>query len=230
MATKTYYVTNTVADNFAALDETMPGSGVRALIWTVAKTAAGNSSEADVGVTQAASTFTSNTTTPKPSGLITGSTANALRTPTTLSGTFAATAWSFSLGLIGGVISGTPAGRCRLRVYKGTDQTGIGASELTGATLVTSAVTLGTSAAASTVTWSPGAVTLSDEYLFFAVAWEITVAAGSNSTTGAIWNGNNFSGNSPSTILTPDLSAGAAAAATPRPIVIATAVQRAAVR
>ena len=182
MAVKTYRLGAGADGNFAALFEADQAAANRADGWTVAKLAAGNSSEFDVGVKQASGTFTSNTTTPKPASFLTGTNANALKTPTPLTGVFANASWSFNFA-VRATVASAQAGRIRLRVFKSANADGSGATELTSATVLGTPGTLSTTADVATAPiWNPGTtITLNNEYLFFVIAWEITTASGSNS-------------------------------------------------
>lgn len=98
-------------------------------------------------------------------------------------GVFAATAWTLAMA----VRSATAAyaGRCRLRwrVYKSANADGSGATELTGATVLSGATTANLSTTVTTTlsaSWSPGAITLNNEYLFFQLAIEVTAAGSAN--------------------------------------------------
>src|SRR4051794_32845922 len=99
MAIKTYRVGSGADGNFAALFEADQTAASRADGWTLGKIAANFSSEFDVGVKQATTAFTANSTTPKPASFLTGATANAFKTPAALTGTYANTAWTFTFAL-----------------------------------------------------------------------------------------------------------------------------------
>jgi hypothetical protein len=180
MAAKTFVVTGNNDGSFCALQDGVDfTAGTRTDGWTVAKLAAGNSSEYKNGIKQASGTFSLNSTTPKPGAL---GVDNAFKTPNPLTGIFDIGNWSLTFA-VRATVASAQAGRMRVRVFKSANASGSGATELTGATLVgTTSVALSTSAdASSVVTWSPGTtITLNNEYLFFVVAWEVTTASGSN--------------------------------------------------
>jgi len=184
MAVKTYRLgTATDLDNsYAALFESDVTAATRTDGWTVAKLAAGNSSDFLPGTKVLSSSFSLDSGLPKPENLFTGSIADAFKTPV-LKGIFAATAWTLTFAVRAATAS-SQAGRMRLRVYKSVNANGQTPTELTTSTQVgtTSAALSTTVDATSVVTWSPGTTfTLTNEYLFFAIAWEITTASGSNS-------------------------------------------------
>ena len=206
MAVKTYRVAAGADGNFGALSESDQTAASRTDGWTVAKIAAGNSSEFDVGVKQASGTFTSQTTTPKPANFLTGSTANAFKSPTALYGDFAATAWTLTFAVRAGTAS-SQAGRIRCRVFASKNADGSSARELTGSTQVgTTSSALSTSADVTTVvTWTPsGVISMQNEYLFFVIAWEITTASGSNNGDVLIRTGTSTTG---TRLVTSDLAA-----------------------
>jgi hypothetical protein len=209
MAQKTYYVASGADGNFAALvDGVAQTAASRADGWTVAKIASGNSCEFDAGTKQASGSFSSQTTTPKPASFLTGTTANAFKTPAPVTGTFDnALAWSFSFA-IRATTASAQAGRFRMRVFKSVNASGASATELTASTVVggiNSSISTTTDIGAS-VNWNPGAsITLNNEYLFFVIAWEITTASGSNSGDVVIRTGS--TGPAGSVLLTPNFVA-----------------------
>jgi hypothetical protein len=185
--------------------------------WTVAKIAAANMAEFDAGTEQASGAFT---TAAKPASFLTGTTANAFKTPAALTGTFAALSWTFTFA-VRATVASSQAGRMRLRVFAATDAAGtIGVRELTSATQVgiTSAALSTTADVTSAVTWNPGTtITMNAEYLFFVIAWEITTASGSNSGDVLIRTGQAAGG---SFLVTPDFTATTGATTNPRITVV----------
>lgn len=195
MAVKTLYVLNTTAatPNFwGNLQEggSPPTAGLSTYGWGVAKTASpsfwparlgavGNVSSSSSGTTSfidsktgpTKGTGTSNTSTlPAGDSFVAG--------PYT--GTFAATAWQFDWKMKTGTAGGI--GRIRMRVWKSTNADGSSATELTAGALVGATVTLLTSGDVnSSISWSPGAITLAGHYLFFQIEWNETTA-GSTAT------------------------------------------------
>lgn len=202
MAVRTFRVGVGADGNFGALAEADQTAASRADGWTVAKIAATNQSDFDQGTKQTSGTFAISA---KPASFLTGTTANAFKTPVALSGTFANTAWTFTFA-VRAVTASAQAGRIRMRVFRSVNADGSSATEITGSTQVgTTSAALSTSAdATSVVTWSPGAtVVLTNAYLFFVLAWEITTASGSNSGDVVIRTGQSAAG---SRLVTPDFA------------------------
>lgn len=210
MAVKTYRVPGSTVNNSwsdvgAVLVETDVTAATRTDGWTVAKSASGTSSTFfPPGKTAG---FTSQATTPKPDPINTN--CFGMVSPQ-LTGTFAATAWTFTFAVRAGTAS-SQAGRIRMRVYKANSPNAASWTELTTSTQVgTTTSALSTTAdVTSVVTWSPGTTfTLSGEYLYFTLAWEITTAGGNNSADVLIRTGQSAGG---TRLVTPDLSVSAAA-------------------
>jgi hypothetical protein len=152
--------------------------------WTVAKIAAGNSAEFAAGTKQLSTTFTSQTTTPKPASFVTGSGANAFKTPAALTESYDSSTggqWSCTL-VFRATVASSQQGRVRVRVFKSASALGTSATELTTSTLTPSSGSLvnTTTDQGGAIFWNPGLITLNNEFLFFVVAWEITTASGSN--------------------------------------------------
>ena len=97
----------------------------------------------------------------------------------------------------------THSGRWRCRVWASVNADGTSARELTSATLVGSIVTLNATGTtfASSATWAAPAITLTSEYLFFQLEWQITTAGTNNSCTAQFYQ-------SAGSIVTTDLSTG----------------------
>ena len=121
MAVKTYRLGSGADGNFAALFEADQTAASRADGWTVGKIATLNSSEFDQGTKQATGSFSLQSTTAKPASFLTGATANALKTPTALTGVFAATAWTFTFA-VRATVASAQTGRMRLRVFKSVER------------------------------------------------------------------------------------------------------------
>lgn len=116
------------------------------------------------------------------------------------SGTFTNTAWTFNFWMQAS--TGGGVGNVNLRVWRSANANGSGATEIIPFTSG-AIITLSTSGDRnSQITASPGAVTLSNEYLFFQVEWQETTAGGSNNTN-VLFRVGDLS------IVTPDLGAAA---------------------
>lgn len=102
------------------------------------------------------------------------------------SGTFAATQWTFSLAMRAGFVQAVTQwngrGRLRWRLFRSANQDGSSATEVASGALLTATTTANISDTSNTVlsaNWTPGAAfSLSGEYLFVCIAFEITTAAG----------------------------------------------------
>jgi len=178
--------------NFAALAESDQTAASRADGWTPAKVSTGQS-ELDVGVKQISSTFTAVL---KPTSLLTGTTANAFKSPVPLTGTFAAGNWNFSLAMRPTVAS-THSLSVNIRVFKSVNASGASAVELTSAVVsggVSAALSSTTTDAVATCQWAAPAVTLNNEYLFIVVAVAIAAAGGSNSADAVLRTGQSAGG------------------------------------
>lgn len=206
MAVKTFMVTTGLNDASGGLADGVDQTAAsRTDGWTVAKLAAGNSGGYLVGSKRASTVFDLESTTPKPTSSVNTFSA-AFRIPVALTGTFAATSWTLTFAFRATTAS-AQAGRVRMRVYRATTTNEIFGTEITASTQVgTTTAALSTTAdVTSVVTWSPGAVTVAGEYLYFVLAWETTTAGGNNSADVLFRTGQSAGG---SRIVTPDLGAG----------------------
>jgi hypothetical protein len=110
-------------------------------------------------------------------------------------GTFAATAWTFNWWMNFGSLSQSGTGHINMRVWKSANADGSGATQLLANTVgVTGNANAGEFN--SSISWSPGSLTLTNEYLFFQIEWQET-------SLGGIGAGNVFSNNT-TNIVTPD--------------------------
>lgn len=93
-------------------------------------------------------------------------------------GTFAATAWTFAWNLRASTAG--CVGHVNMRVWKSANAAGTSATQL-AANALGATVTLSTTADVnSSISWSPGALTLTNEYLFFQVEWQETTLGTTN--------------------------------------------------
>lgn len=97
-------------------------------------------------------------------------------------GVMAAGTWTVSIAVEAVVVGGSQDGRIRCRIWRSFSPTGEGATEVTSGAMVGTTVTNLTTAAAqiSVATQSIPALTLQGEYLFYALAWEVTGAGASS--------------------------------------------------
>ena len=185
MATKTWYLTNPLGGRSQqALSETSPGADATSgpnYGWTVGTTAAGNYASAD-----AESEVTGFSTTIQPDGIIvtTAGTGDCWRTEFPYNGSFAAGNWTFQMAVIAVTAGGAMDGNAGFRLFRSSDADGSSATEITGGSLEGSTVTnldVGAQQTSIHNSTSLNAFTLTDEYLFVQVGWEIT-GAGSKAT------------------------------------------------
>jgi hypothetical protein len=112
--------------------------------------------------------------------------------------TFAATAWTFAWNLRASTAG--CVGRINMRVWRSVNADGSAATSLLALT-AGATVTLSTTADVnSSISWSPGALTLNNEYLFFQVEWQET-------TAGSVNGDNVFFRAGTAAITTPDFQA-----------------------
>lgn len=179
----TFYLTDAYASgsNHGALqqDGSAPADAATFTGWTVAGRAVGDFARMAYNVERGAGTFSS---TAQPSGAPN----NAVETGAgdcfrigPLSGTFPAGNWDFSFAVRADSLGGTQDGRMNVRVWRSVNADGSGATEITaGATALSTVTNLTTSASQnSTGTIALGAVSLTNEYLFIQLAWEVTGVA-----------------------------------------------------
>lgn len=181
MAAKTWYLTDNSVSVGSDLSATDPGAeAFRSPVtgWIVG-TGATDHSEWFNDVERAASTFTGTTV---PDGSLDTTNGDFWTSPIhALSGTYASGNWNIHLGVRANTGGGAQDGRGRFRLFKGPNQNGSGATEITAAQqnggLVTNLLTSATQV--SIATFNPGSFTVADnEYVFVQLAWERTGAAG----------------------------------------------------
>jgi hypothetical protein len=133
-----------------------------------------------VGVERVATTFTGTTV---PDGTLDTTLKDAFRTTNPLTGDFASGNWTFSFVVRAVTSASSQNGRIRCRLIK-ADADGSNATEITAAQQqgsLVGAMSSTTTDYTSTVTFNPGVVTLSNQYLFIQIAWERTTAGGMTS-------------------------------------------------
>lgn len=204
---RTLYVLGAAVSPFSLLQDggVAPTAANTAYGWTVAKTATttpywrSRLGASAVATVAAASSTIDSTTGPTAGTGTTATTAGDAFRSGPYRGTFANTAWTFTLNMRASVAGAI--GRLRMRVWRSANSNGSSATALTASTLGTAAgpFTMSTTADVNVgFTWSPGAITLSDEYLFFQVEWQETTA-GSSTTSNVLFR-------TGSTIVTPVLT------------------------
>jgi hypothetical protein len=196
MATKTFYVLTTTAATpnwFGSLQEngSAPAGANTAFGWTIGASAVA-SWRARLGAVsretanQAASYIDATSGPTAGTGSTNVTSGDSFITPVAYTGTFANTAWTFSW-VVRALTTGA-IGRIRMRVWASVNADGSSPRELTSGTQVGSIVTVNalTTDFTSTISWSPGAITLSNEFLFFQIEWNET-SLGSSSSSVVFW-------------------------------------------
>jgi hypothetical protein len=181
MAANTWYLTNNSVSAGSDLSASDPGAeAYRSPVtgWIVS-TGATNHSEYYNDVERAAATFTGTTV---PDGSLDTSNGDFWTSPIHVTaGNYASANWSIHFACRANTVGGAQDGRMRCRLFKGPNQDGSGATQITGAQqnggLVTDLAT-GTTQV-STATFNPGAFSIAaNEYVFVQLAWERTGAGG----------------------------------------------------
>lgn len=176
-------MTNSLVSVHQEMSETSPGADATSSPntgWTVAKVALGNYSKLDSNVEQISTTFA--TTPIEPDGSIDTTVGDCLRSTNTYNGDFANANWTFNCLVIAVTTGGDQDGNIGLRLFKGVAVNGSDAVEVTAARQEGAAVTnlTTTTAQNSNITFNPGAFTVTNQYLFLQLGWEITGAGGAN--------------------------------------------------
>jgi hypothetical protein len=182
----TFYLANSAGPGSTsrALQQggTAPSTATTGTGWTVANTVTNAYCNMTSGSKVASASFTS-TASPSTFAL-----ASCWQSQGTLSGSFAAANWTFSLPFIAVTNGGAQDGAARVRVWRSTNANGSGATEITSAATQLSTITnlaTGTQQISSGTIAMP-AVTLASEYLFVQVAW-IRTGAGSATTSDVVF-------------------------------------------
>lgn len=204
MAVKDWFLANTLVDGWQQLTETAQTAATITGGWIVGSTAPGTLlySEFESGVERVETTFVA---TVFPDGVLNTTLKDAFRTPI-LSGTFAAGDFVFH-GVVRAITNGgAQDGRVRVRVIR-ANLDGTSATELTSAVQIgTTVVDVSTAADFdSSVTITLGAIAMSNQYLFFQLAWERTGAGGMATADIAFRTGSSTTAGA--RILTPDFVA-----------------------
>lgn len=180
----TWYATNALLTTHQEMSETSPGadaSSSPATGWTVGTTAATVRASFDANTMVTAATF-SGTTQPDGTLVTTAGAGDALRTTNTYNGSFATGTWALNFRAIGAVASG--AGRIYFRLLRGANADGSGATEFTAGSTAGGIVSLAASQFTSTgTTASVTGFSVTNEYIFCQLAWEITTAGGMSTNT-----------------------------------------------
>lgn len=178
MPAKTWYLTDNSVSIGSDLSETDPGAeGYRSPItgWAVGTGSIDHASYFN-DVERTSSNFSGTT---QPDGTLNTTSGDFWVSPDTLTGTFDAGNWNIHFSVRANTSPGA-TGRMRCRLFRGANQDGSSATEITAAQqqggVVTSLSSLATQV--STATFDPGSFSVSSEYIFIQLAWERTGAAG----------------------------------------------------
>ena len=179
MAALTYYLTDasaSVGSDLAAADPGAEATRSPTTGWIVS-TGATNHSAWFNDVERAASTFVDAV---PPNGSLDTTNGDFWKSPTKLTGDFAAANWNIHFAARAGNNGGSQDGRMRCRLFRGVNDDGSAATEITAAQqqggLITDLLTTVTQV--STATFNPGAFSVTGEFLFVQLAWERTGAGG----------------------------------------------------
>lgn len=120
-------------------------------------------------------------------------------------GTFAAGPWTIAMGFRSN--TNTVTGTTRMRVWASVNADGSAARALTTSTIVGTPVTMNTTTTTYDMgmVWSPAAIVMNNEYLFFQIEWQETVVGTAAAAQLAQYVGTSFS------IITTDLGTGVVA-------------------
>lgn len=179
MPVKTWFINNNLASVHQEMSETSPGADATTSPnygWIVGTTAAGNYSKADSNVERTASTFA--TSPIEPDGSIDSSIGDCWRSLNTYNGTFDAGNWEFYMAVIAVTGGGAMDGNAGFRLFRSANADGTGATEITAGRLEGGTVTnlTTTQQVSSHTTTSIASFTVTNEYIFIQVGWEITGA------------------------------------------------------
>jgi hypothetical protein len=173
----TLYCANGIVSgaNAGTLQTTVPPASTSTTGWTVGTTVAGNYSRQSYNNEVSTAGFG---TTVQPSGAPTNSAQDCWRYgPST--GTFSSDTWYSSLSVIGVTSGGDQDGRARFRIWRSSNADGTVATELNGPQVGSLVTDLSTTVAqSSAASLFVPIFALSNEYLFFQAAWEITGVGG----------------------------------------------------
>lgn len=118
--------------------------------------------------------------TAQPAGDPDNSTGDCFRSTSALTGDFATGVWTITVPVIAVTGASGQDGRVRVRIWKSSNATGTSPTEITSGAVVGTTVTDLTTGAEQTSVATTSSITgfsLSAEYLFVQIAWEITGAA-----------------------------------------------------
>ena len=154
-----------------------PSAATTTTGWTVDTVAATNYALLDYGVERLSTTFSG---TAEPAGNPDNTLGDCFRSTNVMTGDFATGVWTITVPVIAVTGASGQDGRVRVRLWKSANATGTTPTEITAGAVVGTAVTnLATGAEQTSVatTSSITGFSMTSEYLFVQIAWEITGAA-----------------------------------------------------
>lgn len=173
---KTFYLTDALASgaNHMVLQDggSAPATARITTGWIAGTTAPTVYARLD---SQTERTAASQGATVQPDGNPDNTLGDCFRTSATITGSFASGNWTYSFPVQGETRStSTHDGKLRVRLYRSTSATGASPTEIGSAQVTTAYANLANSAAQTvTVTFNPGAISLTAEYLFFQIAHQL---------------------------------------------------------
>lgn len=179
-AALTWYLTDASAGPGSDLSLTDPGAEAYrspATGWIVGTATPGNYSAYFNDVERAAATFADQT---PPSGTLDTSNGDFWVSPTVLTGAFASANWEVHACVRAQTGGGANTGRARCRLFRGANQDGSSATEITSAQQVgtTTLAILTSGTRDSVITFNPGVFSVAGEYIFIQIAWDSVTASG----------------------------------------------------
>lgn len=179
MAALTFFMTDNLADVYQEMSETSPGSEAYASPatgWIVGTTAAGNYASFNSQVEAVATEFGA---TVQPDGSLEAVRGDAWRSLNTYDGTFDTGDWEFHAAVRAQTNASGQDGNAGFRLFRSANADGSGATEITAARHEGATVTdlLTSVTQDSNVNVNISTFSLSNEYLFVQLAWEVTGAA-----------------------------------------------------
>lgn len=178
MPAKTWYLTNDSVSVGSDLSETDPGTeAYRSPVtgWVVGTGSIDHASYFN-DVERTSSNFSGTT---QPDGSLNTTSGDFWISPEPLNGTFDAGDWNIHFAARANTSTGA-TGRMRCRLFRGPNQDGSGATEITAAQQQGGLVTnlLSSATQVSTATFNPGSFSVTSEYILVQLGWERTGAAG----------------------------------------------------
>lgn len=154
-----------------------PSTATTATGWTVDTVGATNYALMAYASERLSTTFSG---TAQPAGNPDNSLGDCFRSTSTLTGDFATGAWTIAVPVIAVSAAAGQDGRVRVRLWKSSNATGTSPTEITAGAVAGTTVTNLTTGAEQVSTVTTASITgfsMTNEYLFVQIAWEITGAA-----------------------------------------------------